>query len=165
MGERERVGGGGDQVGSEAGGGEKVEELTEAKWVLRVLGIEAESELKEDQLPEEDEVGEGASLSVFQIAEGCDFLLISWLKYSLLALCCNQTTRSSYSFAFLIFSSAFIALASAFFRFSSSCCALFSFSSSSPPLPFLAPSSSFFHLLWLGMLHWWALSPQSLHVS
>ena len=78
VGEKERVGGG-DRVGSEAGDGEKVEELTEAKWVLRVLAIEAESELKEDQLPE-DEVGEVASLSVFQIAEGCDFLLISRLK-------------------------------------------------------------------------------------
>ena len=40
-----------------------------------MLAIEAESELKEDQLPEEDEVGEVASSSVFQIAEGCDFLL------------------------------------------------------------------------------------------
>ena len=77
VGEKERVGGG-DRVGSEAGDGEKVEELTEAKWVLRVLAIEAESELKEHQLPEE--VGEVASSSVFQIAEGCDFLLISRLK-------------------------------------------------------------------------------------
>ena len=63
VGEREKVGGGGDGVGSEAGGGEKLEELREAKWVLRVLAIKAESELKEDQLPE-DEVGEVASLCV-----------------------------------------------------------------------------------------------------
>ena len=77
VGERERVGGG-DRVGSEAGVGGKAEELTEVKWVLRVLAIEAESELKEDQLPEE--VGEVASSSVCQIAEGCDFQLISWLK-------------------------------------------------------------------------------------
>ena len=48
VGEKERVGGE-DQVGSEAGEGEKVEELTEAKWVLRVLAMEAESELNEDQ--------------------------------------------------------------------------------------------------------------------
>ena len=34
--------------------------------------MEAESELKEDQLLE-DEVEEVASFSVFQIAEGCDF--------------------------------------------------------------------------------------------
>ena len=54
--------------------------------------MEAESELKEDQLLE-DEVEEVASFSVFQIAEGCDFLLISWWKYSYLALRCNQTTR------------------------------------------------------------------------
>ena len=77
VGERERVGGG-DRVGSEGGDGEKVEELTVAKRVLRVLAIEAESELKEDRLPEE--VGEVASSSVCQIAEGCDFLLISGLK-------------------------------------------------------------------------------------
>ena len=66
--------------------------MTEAKWPLRVLAMEAESELKEDQLLE-DEVEEVASFSVFQIAEGCDFLLISWWKYSYLALRCNQTTR------------------------------------------------------------------------
>ena len=59
-------------------GWRKVEELTEAKCVLRVLAIEAESKLKESQLPEE--VGEVASSRVFQIAEGCDFLLISRLK-------------------------------------------------------------------------------------
>ena len=93
VGERERVGGGGDRVWSEGGDGGKVEELTEAKWVLRVLVMEAGSELKEDQLPEEDEVGEVASLSAFQITEGCEYLLISWLKYSFLALRCNQTTR------------------------------------------------------------------------
>ena len=39
--------------------------------------METRSELKEDQLLEEDEVGEVASLSVFQITEGCEFLLIS----------------------------------------------------------------------------------------
>ena len=55
-----------------------MEEPSEAKCVLRVLAIEAESKLKEKQLPEE--VGEVASSSVFQIAEGCDFLLISRLK-------------------------------------------------------------------------------------
>ena len=87
VGKRERVGGGGDGVGSEAGDGGEVEELAEAKWVLRV------SELKEDQLPEEDEVGEVVGLSVFQITERCEFLLISRLKYSFLVLCCNQTTR------------------------------------------------------------------------
>ena len=70
VGERERVGGGGDRVGSEAGNEETVEELTEAKWVLKVLAIEAESELKEDQISEEGEVKEVASFSVFQIAEG-----------------------------------------------------------------------------------------------
>ena len=77
VGERERVGGV-DQVGSEAGDGENVEELTEVKWVLRVLAIEAESELREDQLP--GEVGEIASSSVCQTAEGSDFQLISQLK-------------------------------------------------------------------------------------
>ena len=46
-----------------------MEELTDAKWVLRVLAMEAESELNEDQLLE-GEVEEVASLSVFQIAEG-----------------------------------------------------------------------------------------------
>ena len=57
----------------EAEDGERLEELTEAKWPLRVLAMEAESELKEDQLLE-DEVEMVASFSVFQIAEGCDFL-------------------------------------------------------------------------------------------
>ena len=49
-----------------------MEELTEAKWVLRVLRvlvIEAGSELKEDQISE-GEVEEVANFSLFQIAEG-----------------------------------------------------------------------------------------------
>ena len=44
-------------------------ELIEAKWALRVLAMEAGSELKEDQLSGDAEEDE-ASLSVFQIAVG-----------------------------------------------------------------------------------------------
>ena len=40
-----------------------------------------------------DMMEEVASLSVFQMAEGWDFLLISWWKYSILALRCSQTTQ------------------------------------------------------------------------
>ena len=67
------------------------ESLADAKWVLRVLAMETESELKEDQLLEGD-VEEVASLSVFQIAEGLDFILISRLNYLILAVHRNQTT-------------------------------------------------------------------------
>jgi hypothetical protein len=81
VGESERVGGGESKVGQEARLGEKVEELTEVKWLLRMLAMEVESELNEDQMPD-DEGKEDlvASLKVFQMVEGCEFLLNSLWK-------------------------------------------------------------------------------------
>ena len=98
VGDRDRVGVEGKP--REARLGEKMEELTEAKWLLRVLAMEVESDLNEDQVS--DGVEEVASFRVFQIAEGCEFLLKSRWKYSIFALRCNQTTRFRWALKMLL---------------------------------------------------------------
>ena len=70
----------------------ELEEETVTKCVLRVLAMEDEFMLKEDQLlVGEDEAP--ASLRVFQSVVGCVFLLSRRWKYSFLALRCSPVTR------------------------------------------------------------------------
>ena len=59
-------------------GGGAFGQLTDSKCALRVLAMEVESELNEDQLSVDGE--EVVRLSMFQITEGCEFLLTNLWK-------------------------------------------------------------------------------------
>jgi hypothetical protein len=80
---KERVGTeGGLKEGEAEVGGESVTEefeLTEAKWVLRLLAMDERLEPKEDQFSDFTEI-EVAWLSVRQRVDGCDFLSNSLRK-------------------------------------------------------------------------------------